>query len=130
MPKWQKRMGVNLEFDRWMYLFTQGENIGCENPPEILNTKEFRPVMETLKEFVENEKDYLLYESRRIAQMQAVTEKEHKERMANEIRQLSSEYNKISSDYKKVTSDYEKAVDENERLRSLLKQAGINPDHV
>ncbi len=64
LPKWQVSSSGHSEKDRWLYLFKEGWNVDIENPPEILNTEEMRQVMGILKDFSENQKNYLLYQER------------------------------------------------------------------
>jgi hypothetical protein len=52
------------EKERWIYLFKEGGNVDLDNPPEILDTKEMRQVMNVLRRFSENKADSLLYQSR------------------------------------------------------------------
>jgi len=67
LPKWKYDGTVRTEKDRWIYLFKEGKNTDPENPPEILATEEMRQVMKVMHRFSENERDYLLYQSRRDA---------------------------------------------------------------
>ena len=65
LPKWQIRKEGITEKDRWIYLFKEGKNMDIANPPDILKeSKEMRDAMEVLQEFSENQKNYLLYQSR------------------------------------------------------------------
>lgn len=64
LPKWQTTETITSEKERWIYLFKEGKNVDCDNPPEILNTDEMRSAMNVLQHFSENEANYLLYQSR------------------------------------------------------------------
>ncbi len=58
------------EKDRWLYFFREGKNTDPDrDPPEILNTDEMRQAMSVIKDFSENQKNYLLYQGRLTADL-------------------------------------------------------------
>ncbi len=64
LPEWQMRGQAYSEIDRWMYLFTQGEEVDVDEPPTILQTEEMKEAIRMLQHFSENEREYLLYQKR------------------------------------------------------------------
>ena len=64
LPEWQMQDHISGELDRWMYLFTQGEDVDVDAPPTILQTDEMKEAIHMLRHFSENERDYLLYQKR------------------------------------------------------------------
>ncbi len=114
LPDWRLREEEEYEeLDRWMYLFTEGDTLDVDDPPVMLQTQEMREAMQVLQHFSENERDYLLYQSRLDAERVENTWKREitrLQRLADEARQRE---------------DAERQ--EKERLLALLKQAGIDP---
>lgn len=148
MPEWQWGEMPQEELDRWMYLFTQGEEIDLDNPPEILRVKEMEPVMETMKRFSEKELEYDLYERRRLAVMDAKAMKAYKEEMQAQKEEMQAqkkemqtqkealevqlkaqqaETEKERQEKEKERAEKEREKKEKERLLYLLKQSGIDP---
>ena len=58
LPEWQAQETGYAEIDRWMYLFTEGQEIDVDDPPALLQTKEMRQAMSVLQQFAENEAEY------------------------------------------------------------------------
>ena len=66
LSEWVLKEPIKTEKDRWIYLFKEGKDIDIDNPPSFLdtNTKEMRQAMQVMKRFSENQKNFLLYQSR------------------------------------------------------------------
>jgi len=64
LKKFAKKENIKQEKDRWLYFLKYGEFQDIEKLPLILQTKEMRQAMNILKDFSENQKNYLLYQSR------------------------------------------------------------------
>ena len=121
-----------------------------DNPPESLSTKEMRQVMKVLHRFSENEKDYLLYQSRMDAVLkentyfsaleEAQAEKEQalkeKEQVAKEKEQAVKEQEQQVAKLKEqAAKEKEQAAKEQEQAQKrindlllLLEKKGIEPD--
>ncbi len=158
LPKWQMRSSGHSEKDRWMYLFREGRNVDIENPPEILKTEEMRQVMGILRDFSENQRDYLLYQKRLEAEYLRNTwgaeaekerkekererkekererkekerERKEKEKAWKEKEKERKEKEKERKEKEKAWKEKEKERKEKERLLLLLKKAGIDPDQT
>lgn len=123
------------EIDRWMYLFTQGEEVDVDEPPTILQTEEMKEAIRMLQHFSENEREYLLYQKRLDSMRVEAT-------WLGEIERTKIRAEKAEKDAKKARKDAENAKKnegkaikreeqerrEKERLLQLLKQAGIDPN--
>lgn len=130
------------EIDRWMYLFTQGEEVDVDEPPTILQTEEMKEAIRMLQHFSENEREYLLYQKRLDSMRVEAT-------WLGEIERTKIRAEKAEKDAKKARKDAENAKKnegkaikdaaeakkreeqercEKERLLELLKQAGIDPN--
>jgi predicted transposase/invertase (TIGR01784 family) len=114
LPDWQRREDVDEELDRWMYLFKEGEDLDVDDPPAILRTEEMRQAMQVLQQFSENERAYLLYQSRLEAELVENTWK--------------AEVKRVSEEAAQAKQQAERERREKERLLALLKQAGIDPN--
>lgn len=157
LPKWQSNGTIKTEKERWIYLFKEGKDVDMDNPPESLSTKEMRQVMKVLHRFSENEKDYLLYQSRMDAVLkentyfsaleeaqaekeQALKEKEQalkeKEQAAKEKEQALKEKEQAAKEQEQqVAKLKEQAAKEQEQAQKrindlllLLEKKGIEPD--
>lgn len=149
LQKWEWTGEFRDELDRWMYTFKEGKNLDIDNPPEILRTREMKKVMDVMRRFSENETDYHLYESRRIAHMEANAIKEWKAAVTAEIEAKDDEIESKTAELEMMNSELEtkgaeletkKAELERERkekeeqrqkreqLEKLLKQMGVDPD--
>jgi len=147
LPKWKNKGKIKSEKDRWIYLFKEGKHTNLENPPEILTTKEMRQVMQVLKNFSENQRNFLLYQSRCEAAMKENSiigkyerEVKEKEKAVREKEKAVKERGKAVKERGKAVKEREKAVKEKERilrekkkadekiksLMLLLKQKGID----
>ncbi len=130
LPEWQMSSSGHLEKDRW--------NVDIENPPEILKTKEMRQVMGILKDFSENQKNYLLYQERLEAEYLRNTltagierEREEKEKAWKTVKKTQKEKEiAVKKAQKEKEMAVKKAQKEKERLLLLLKEAGIDPDQT
>ncbi len=107
-----------------------------DNPPESLSTKEMRQVMKVLHRFSENEKDYLLYQSRMDAVLkentyfsaleEAQAEKEQalkeKEQALKEKEQAAKEKEQALKEKEQVAKEKEQAAKEQEQQVAKLKE--------
>ncbi len=107
LPLFALNNKADQNLDRWIYFFKKGEDLDITDPPEVLQTKEMRQAMDVLQDFSENEKNYLLYQSRKEAQILL---------------------NTLTTEVEKAKREKEKERKEKERLYALLKKAGIDPD--
>ena len=133
LPQWQFDGKIRNEKERWLYLFNIGRNIDMNDPPEILNTPEMRQAMQVIREFSENQKNYLLYQSRLEANLlentyieglkEAVKEKEQ---ALKEKEQALKDKKQALKDKKQALKDKKQALKKVEDLQLLLKMKGIN----
>ncbi len=103
--------------------------------PAQLDTPELRQAMATLQRFSEKEKAYHLYQARENAIREEKTQqslleealaKQEEERIAKEAERSAKEAERSAKEAER--SAKEAAILEQERLRELLRKAGINPD--
>jgi predicted transposase/invertase (TIGR01784 family) len=134
LPDWQLREDVSEELDRWMYLFREGEELDVDDPPVILQTEEMRQAMQVLQHFSENEREYLLYQSRLEAELVEKTWKAEITRVTEEAAQAKQQAELATQRAEQERREKEQAQrreeqerKEKERLLELLKQAGIDP---
>jgi len=113
LPKWKLSGAGCTEKDRWLYFFREGGNLDADSPPEILDTEEMRYAMAVIKDFSENQKNYLRYQSRLEAEFERNT--------------LYAELEKARKEKEENRKEKEAALKEAERLLLLLKKAGIDP---
>jgi len=132
LPKWKHKGKIKNEKDRWIYLFKEGKNTDFENPPEILNTKEMRQVMQVLKDFSENQRNYLLYQSRCEAIMKENSiigkyerEVKEKKKAVMEKEKAVKERDQAVMEKGKILREKEKADEKIKSLMLLLKQKGL-----
>ncbi|MCP4352013.1 MAG: Rpn family recombination-promoting nuclease/putative transposase [Desulfobacterales bacterium] len=142
LPEWRKSSASITEKDRWMYFFREGKNTDPdEEPPKILNTDEMRQAMSVIKDFSENQKNYLLYQDRlaalsEIATWRAEVEQAQKEKQAavkkaeKAEEKAKKEKEKAKKEKEKAKKEKEKAKKEKEKLLLLLKKAGIDPEQA
>ncbi|GAK49240.1 hypothetical protein U14_00460 [Candidatus Moduliflexus flocculans] len=138
------------DLDRWMYLFTQGENVDIASPPAMLESDEMKEAMSVLQHFSENERQYFLYQQRleaeylRLTWENAVARAQEEAEQAKEMAKKAIEEAKRQKEETKrqkeeFTREREKAKQaqeevrrqaeqEQERLLALLRQAGIDPN--
>ncbi|SLM32629.1 conserved hypothetical protein [Desulfamplus magnetovallimortis] len=110
------RQEIHNEKERWLYFFKQAENQDIDNLPEKMKTKEMIQAMETLQDFSENQKNYMLYQSRINAQLEYNTWKAmiaEKEQEVNEKEQ-----------------ELQKALKAKEFYLNLLKEKGFDIDNL
>ena len=119
LPKWRLRKKHISEKDRWIYLFKEGKNMDIENPPDILkNSEEMRDVMEILNEFSENQRNYLLYQSRLEAERIRMTVPRELEKALKEIERALIEREKLRIETEKLRREAEELRRETEKIRS------------
>ncbi len=109
------------EIDRWMYLFTKGEEVDVDAPPTILQTEEMKEAIRMLQHFSENEREYLLYQKRLDSMRVEAT-------WLGEIERTKIRAEKAEKDTSEAKKREEQERREKERLLQLLKQAGIDPN--
>jgi len=121
------------ETERWLYFFKKAENQEMENLPEVLKTKEMKQAMETLQDFSENQKNYLLYQSRLDAQYELNTLERLRRETEIELAIVRQEKEKERSEKERERSEKERALKEKEEaLREkeiylkILKEKGID----
>lgn len=133
LPHWKFDGKIRNEKERWLYLFKNGQNIDTDDPPGILNTKEMRQVMQVIQGFSENQKNYLLYQSRLEANLLENTYIEGLKEALKEKEQALKDKRKAVKDKRKAVKEKEQALKEKEQmlkkveaLQLLLKKKGIN----
>ncbi len=158
LSQWQWQEESYGELDRWMYLFTAGQEIDVDDPPAILQSQEMREAMHVLQHFAENEARYLLYQQRLEAlQVEATWKAEleqrkveaEAERRAKEEAQRQAEAERHAKEEAQRREEAERHAKEDaqrreedarrreeeerrekERLLELLKHAGIDPNQT
>ncbi|MCP5207230.1 MAG: Rpn family recombination-promoting nuclease/putative transposase [Hahellaceae bacterium] len=132
LNKWQTAPTLSIE-DQWMLFFREAKS--WSELPAQLDTPELRQAMATLQRFSEKEKAYHLYQARENAIREEKTQqslleealaKQEEERIAKEAERSAKEAERSAKEAER--SAKEAAILEQERLRELLRKAGINPD--
>jgi predicted transposase/invertase (TIGR01784 family) len=138
LAKWKARKKGISEKDRWIYLFKEGQHLDIDNPPDIIKqSEEMRQVMNILAEFSENQRDFLLYQSRLEGEMVLRTfekalekerkekeeERREKEKERREKEEERKEKEKERKEKEKERKEKELALKEIKRLKKLLKNS-------
>ncbi|MBF0259837.1 MAG: Rpn family recombination-promoting nuclease/putative transposase [Desulfamplus sp.] len=149
---------ITNEKERWLYFFKQAQNQNIDHLPEPMKTKEMIQAMETLKDFSEDEKRFLLYQSRLDEEFtlntwklmlketkkelkQAQKEKEkaqrekekaqkEKEKERNDKEKEKKEKEKAQKENAEAQKEKEKALQEKEKYLKILKEKGIDIDSI
>jgi len=127
LPKWHRlvtppdesHVSPLDEIDRWMYFFTEGENLDPDILPDVLRTQEMQHAMQILQQFSESEKNYLLYEQRLEAERVELTRQ-------NELKRAHLEAERAHLEIAQKDQELERERQEKARLLTLLRQAGID----
>ena len=127
LTQWQVEEPLMNELDRWMYLFTQGEDVDVAYPPTILQTVEMQEAMNVLQHFSEKQRDYLLYQQRLDAGRLEATWKIELEEAKRREAQATRREEQATHREIQATQRAEAERQEKERLLQMLKQAGIEP---
>ncbi len=130
LPKWKMSGHTCTEKDRWLYLFREGRNLDADSPPEILDTEEMRQAMGIIKDFSENQKNYLRYQSRLEAEFVRNTLHAEMEKAQKKAEQFLKEKELAQKKAEQFLKEKELARKEAERLLLLLKKAGIDPNQT
>ncbi|MEZ4527100.1 MAG: PD-(D/E)XK nuclease family transposase [Desulfobacterales bacterium] len=123
LPKWKTEKSAGTEKDRWLYLFREGKNVDTENLPEILNTKEMRQVMKVMQGFSENQRNYLLYQSRLEAMYEYNTWQHEMETSRKRAEQAEKEKRQAEKEKRRAEKEKQQAEKENSRLKKEKQQA-------
>ena len=116
------------ETERWLYFFKKAENQDLNNLPEPLKTKEMIQAMETLKDFSENQKNYLLYQSRLDAQYERNTWENMMRESEIKLKEQEVKLAIERQEKEKALKAQEKERLEKERYLKILKEKGIDID--
>ncbi|MBF0241610.1 MAG: Rpn family recombination-promoting nuclease/putative transposase [Desulfamplus sp.] len=133
LSNFDENKSICNEAERWLYFFKQAANKDIDNLPDILKTEEMIQAMETLKDFSENQRNYLLYQSRIDKELELNTFK----RMVREAEiQLAIQKEKLAIEQEKLAIERqqreheklekEKALREKELYLKILKEKGID----
>ncbi|MBF0209614.1 MAG: Rpn family recombination-promoting nuclease/putative transposase [Desulfamplus sp.] len=133
LSNFDENKSICNEAERWLYFFKQAANQDIDNLPDILKTEEMIQAMETLKDFSENQRNYLLYQSRIDKELELNTFK----RMVREAEiQLAIQKEKLAIEQEKLAIERqqreheklekEKALREKELYLKILKEKGID----
>lgn len=147
LGKWRKPDRLQ-PVDNWLYFFKEGKNFK-HLPPELKQLPQMREAMSVLTTFSDQSEDYHRYKAR----MEALRIQWSEEYLADQqLKQLKdtasqleqanvkvdqanekAEQHKVEADQAKAETDQAKAEAEqkdleNERLRALLRQAGLTAD--
>ncbi|MEA1968514.1 MAG: Rpn family recombination-promoting nuclease/putative transposase [Thermodesulfobacteriota bacterium] len=128
LPLFNKKENISSEKERWLYFFKYGEFQDIDNLPPILQTKEMRQAMETLQDFSENQKNYLLYQSRINAQLELNTWKAMLKNAARDVKNAFKERDTEKKEKEKAFKERAAEKKEKEKYLRLLKAKGINPE--
>jgi predicted transposase/invertase (TIGR01784 family) len=125
LNKWQTTPTPSIE-DQWMIFFREAKS--WSELPAQLNTPELRQAMATLQRFSEKEQAYHLYQARE----NAIREEKTQQALLEEALAKHAEAVKKQEEAVRMQEEErrekEAALLEQERLRDLLKNAGIDPD--
>ncbi len=125
LEKWRYSETLKTE-DQLLYFFKEAEH--WEELPEIINTPEMRQAMAVLERFSEKEADYHLYQDRQ----NAIREEQTRQQLLEEALQDKEEALRDKQEALRREEEERKLKEEvqndRNRLRELLKKAGIDPD--
>ncbi len=125
LGKWQYSEALNPE-GQWLYFFKEAEN--WRELPEIINTPEMRQAMAVLERFSEKEADYHLYQARQNAIREEKTRQKLLEDALLREEEALRDKKEALRDKEEAVRDKEDVQNDRNRLRELLKKAGIDPD--
>jgi len=123
LPKWKSDKKIKNEKERWLYLFREGKHIDTENPPEPLDTEEMRQAMKELQRFSENERDYLLYQSRLDAILTHNTWLRDIEEARKEKEQAQKEKEQAQKEKEQAQKEKEQALEREQEAQKEKEQA-------
>ncbi|SLM29462.1 conserved hypothetical protein [Desulfamplus magnetovallimortis] len=117
---------IHNEKERWLYFFKQAENQDLENLPETMKTKEMIQAMETLQDFSENEKNYLLYQSRINAQLEYNTWKamiaDIEQELTIKKKEISEKNQEISEKNQKISEKDQKISEKDQKIQKIMQE--------
>jgi len=108
------------EKSRWLRFFKQGKSLDPGDLPAWMDTPEMREAMGVLRKFSEQEENYHLYLSRLDEKRAALTQK-------NELARARERLRMAVQAKEEALAREQREHAENERLRALLREAGITP---
>ncbi|MBF0302485.1 MAG: Rpn family recombination-promoting nuclease/putative transposase, partial [Desulfamplus sp.] len=100
------------ETERWLYFFKKAEHYDINNLPDMLKTKEMKQAMGTLQDFSENQKNYLLYQSRLDAQLERNTWKKMLKDASQQLKKAERDRKEAERDRKKAEREFKKSEKE------------------
>ena len=130
LPDWETRAASQSELDRWMYFFKEGKELDIEAPPPILQTREMKQAMSVLREFSENQTDYLLYQSRYLAELTYNTRQRFINQVMDRTERVRKEAEQAKKEAELAKAEKELFRQKYEHVLALLEQAGIDPQQV
>ncbi len=102
--------------ERWVWILTHGKEIDLDDPPVECRTPEMLEVVEVLKSFTQEDREWDLYERRMIAQSERATWKGYTEAARKELK-------KVQKEMRETRAELRKEAREKERYRKAAEQA-------
>ena len=151
LSMFDKQSKITSEKERWLSFFKGAEDQDFDKLPEAFQTKEMKQAMETLKDFSQNQKRFMLYHSRMDVQLELNTWKSMLKEADMDLkaagRNLKDAYmgwdnecrekKKVLGEKEKERKEKEKALQEKEKERKekekylkILRENGINIDSL
>ena len=129
LPIWQKKEQPQEDLDRWMYLFTQGEEVDIASPPAMLESDEMKEAMGVLQHFSENDRQYFLYQQRLEAECLRLTwenavarAQEEAEQAKDMAKKAIEEANRQKEEANRQKEETNRQKEETKRQKQELKQ--------
>jgi hypothetical protein len=132
LSKWRLPAGALADEDRWLYYFKEAQR--WESPPEGLDTAEFRKAMAVLRRFTESDREWDRCQAREQSLMLERTIERERQELREEVDQARAELERARAELERARAEQEQLQGSNEefradaeRLRELLRKAGIDP---
>jgi len=133
LKKFQDGSIMKTDKERWLNLFKNGENLDGDQLPDGMNTKIIWKAVKVMRTFTEEEMERDIYERQRMGLYWYKAEKYEWEKAIEEERKLrmaaEDEALKVKEAQQKAQEEERRvAALELDRLRDLLRQAGVDPN--
>lgn len=138
LPKFETTDTVANETERWLYFFRRAAYLeSADDLPPPLQTKEMIQAMNTLVDFSEDEKRFLLYQSRLDELSTLSTWKEmieealrEKEQAKKELENKQRENEQAQREKEQAQREKEKALKKVREYAAILKEKGVDVDEL
>ena len=111
------------EIERWVWMLTHGKEIDLDNPPVECRTPEMLEVVEVLKSFTQEDREWDLYERRMIAQSERATWKGYIEAAREELKKAQKKLREEAREKERYRKAAEQAENAAKQAEKAAKQA-------